>query len=174
MTESRPADARIARIWRGRTTRAKADEYAIYLRDEGVTPLLEKALGAQMFREDRETDQQGSEQRKGCHSGCARNRHRQMVADRDLSLVENQPADCAKEYGGHHSNGARCPGKKKHGHDRDRGALLVGAEISCHAPHGLRHDGDGDDLETMQDAKGKRAFQPRCRHGEREKDQSRW
>ena len=56
MTESRPADARIARIWRGRTTRAKADEYAIYLRDEGVTPLLEKALGAQMFREDRETE----------------------------------------------------------------------------------------------------------------------
>ena len=36
MTESKPAQARIARIWRGRTTRAKADEYAIYLRSEGV------------------------------------------------------------------------------------------------------------------------------------------
>ncbi len=56
MTESKPAQARIARIWRGRTTRAKADDYATYLRSEGVTPLLEKALGAQMFREDRETE----------------------------------------------------------------------------------------------------------------------
>lgn len=56
MTESKPAQARIARIWRGRTTRAKADEYAIYLRSEGVTPLLEKALGALMFREDREAE----------------------------------------------------------------------------------------------------------------------
>jgi hypothetical protein len=45
--------ATIARIWRGRTTRDKADDYAVYLREVGVTPLLEKALGAQMFREDR-------------------------------------------------------------------------------------------------------------------------
>ncbi|AOO79842.1 antibiotic biosynthesis monooxygenase family protein [Bosea vaviloviae] len=45
--------AAIARIWRGRTTAAKADEYAVYLREVGVTPLLETALGAQMFREDR-------------------------------------------------------------------------------------------------------------------------
>ena len=56
MTGSKPAQARIARIWRGRTTRTKADDYATYLRSEGVTPLLEKALGAQMFREDRETE----------------------------------------------------------------------------------------------------------------------
>jgi heme-degrading monooxygenase HmoA len=46
--------AAIARIWRGRTRSDKADEYAAYLREAGVTPLLEKALGAQMFREDRE------------------------------------------------------------------------------------------------------------------------
>lgn len=97
-----------------------------------------------------------------------------MRAGRDLSLAEDQPGDCAEENGAHHSDGTRCPREQKHSRDRDRGALLVGAEISCHAPHGLRHDGDGDDLETMQDAKGKRAFQPRCRHGEREKDQSRW
>lgn len=45
---------RIARIWRGRTTSAKADEYAAYLLEVGVKPLTEKALGAQMFREDRE------------------------------------------------------------------------------------------------------------------------
>lgn len=51
--ESKPAP-RIARIWRGRTSVARADEYAAYLREAGVTPLLEKSLGAQMFREDRD------------------------------------------------------------------------------------------------------------------------
>lgn len=46
--------AAIARIWRGRTRPERAEEYAAYLREVGVTPLLDKALGAQMFREDRE------------------------------------------------------------------------------------------------------------------------
>ncbi|WP_316976362.1 hypothetical protein [Shumkonia mesophila] len=46
----RPA---IARIWRGRTEAAKADAYAAYLYEEGVKPLAGKALGVQMFREDR-------------------------------------------------------------------------------------------------------------------------
>lgn len=45
--------ATIARIWRGRVRSERADEYALYLREVGVAPLLEKALGAQMFREDR-------------------------------------------------------------------------------------------------------------------------
>ena len=44
----------IARIWRGRTTAAKADEYACYLYEQGVLPLAEKALAVQQFREDRE------------------------------------------------------------------------------------------------------------------------
>lgn len=48
--------ARIARIWRGRTEPAKADAYAAYLYEVGVKPLLEKALGAQMFREDRASE----------------------------------------------------------------------------------------------------------------------
>jgi heme-degrading monooxygenase HmoA len=46
--------AAIARIWRGRARPERADEYAAYLREAGVAPLLDKALGAQMFREDRE------------------------------------------------------------------------------------------------------------------------
>src|SRR6266567_1546803 len=46
----------IARIWRGRTTRAKADAYAKYLYDEGVLVLQKAALGVQMFREDRADD----------------------------------------------------------------------------------------------------------------------
>jgi hypothetical protein len=50
---SRP---RIARIWRGRTTRDKADAYARYLYDNGIKPLEKKALGVQLFREDRESD----------------------------------------------------------------------------------------------------------------------
>ena len=44
----------IARIWRGRTTRARADEYAAYLYEVGIKPLEEKALGVQQLREDRE------------------------------------------------------------------------------------------------------------------------
>jgi hypothetical protein len=43
----------IARIWRGRTTAAKADEYAAYLYENGIKPLEKKALGVQLFREDR-------------------------------------------------------------------------------------------------------------------------
>jgi heme-degrading monooxygenase HmoA len=45
---------KIARIWRGRITAAKADEYARYLHEHGFKPLVKKALGAQMFRADRE------------------------------------------------------------------------------------------------------------------------
>jgi hypothetical protein len=43
----------IARLWRGRTTADKADEYSHYLYEHGIKPLAEKALGVQMFREDR-------------------------------------------------------------------------------------------------------------------------
>jgi hypothetical protein len=43
----------IARIWRGRTTAARADAYAQYLYEQGVRPLAQKALGVQMLREDR-------------------------------------------------------------------------------------------------------------------------
>lgn len=46
----------IARIWRGRTTRERADDYAAYLYEHGVKPLEEKALGVQQFREDRAED----------------------------------------------------------------------------------------------------------------------
>jgi hypothetical protein len=55
---ARRTDARatIARIWRGRTVREPADEYESYLREVGIRPLEEKALGVQMLREDRETE----------------------------------------------------------------------------------------------------------------------
>ena|SRR5436305_952513 len=49
-TASQPT---IARIWRGRTAPAKADEYARYLFEHGIEPLAKKALGVQMLREDR-------------------------------------------------------------------------------------------------------------------------
>ena len=52
--EQRTPQPGIARIWRGRTTSEKADEYAAYLRAEGFPPLVEHALWAQMFREDRD------------------------------------------------------------------------------------------------------------------------
>ncbi|TIP55669.1 MAG: hypothetical protein E5X56_27820 [Mesorhizobium sp.] len=46
----------IVRIWRGTTRRDLADAYEPYLRAEGIPPLLEKALGVQLFREDREEE----------------------------------------------------------------------------------------------------------------------
>lgn len=52
--DRRGAQATIARIWRGRTRPEKADDYAAYLYEVGVMPLVEKALGAQMLREDRD------------------------------------------------------------------------------------------------------------------------
>lgn len=46
----------IARIWRGRTSRARADEYETYLYENGIKVLAESALAVSQFREDRETD----------------------------------------------------------------------------------------------------------------------
>jgi hypothetical protein len=46
----------IVRIWRGRTLRARANEYETYNYDAGIKPLIEKALGVQTFREDRENE----------------------------------------------------------------------------------------------------------------------
>ncbi len=48
---TRPA---IVRIWRGRTSRERADEYERYNYEAGIVPLIDKALGVQTFREDRE------------------------------------------------------------------------------------------------------------------------
>jgi heme-degrading monooxygenase HmoA len=53
MQELRPT---IARIWRGRTRREVADEYEAYNHETGIKPLMEKALGVQNLREDRETE----------------------------------------------------------------------------------------------------------------------
>lgn len=47
----------VARIWRGRTARARADEYTTYMYEHGIKKL--EALGArgvQLLREDREQD----------------------------------------------------------------------------------------------------------------------
>ena len=46
----------IARIWRGRTARNRADAYERYLYELGIRPLEEKALGVQLLREDRATE----------------------------------------------------------------------------------------------------------------------
>jgi hypothetical protein len=43
----------IACIWRGRTTRAKADAYARYLYEYGIKVLAQRALAVQQLREDR-------------------------------------------------------------------------------------------------------------------------
>lgn len=46
----------IARVWRGRVKRERADEYEKYNYESGIKPLIEKAMGVQAFREDRETE----------------------------------------------------------------------------------------------------------------------
>jgi hypothetical protein len=46
----------IVRIWRGRTTRERADEYEVYNYEAGIKPLIGKALGVQTLRQDREYD----------------------------------------------------------------------------------------------------------------------
>lgn len=51
-----PIKPTIARIWRGRTRRDRADEYEAYNRGEGVPPLEKTALGVQLLREDREAE----------------------------------------------------------------------------------------------------------------------
>jgi len=56
MTNQASTRPKIARIWRGRTPAARADEYARYLYEHGIRPLEEKALGVQLLREDRATE----------------------------------------------------------------------------------------------------------------------
>src|SRR3954462_11037831 len=46
----------IARIWRGCVKPDRADEYEAYNYEAGIKPLIEKALGVQTFREDRENE----------------------------------------------------------------------------------------------------------------------
>jgi hypothetical protein len=56
MTKSGRPEPRIARIWRGRTTRERADEYEAYNYEVGIKPLVEKAIAVQTLREDRPTE----------------------------------------------------------------------------------------------------------------------
>ena len=56
VAEKRNGRPTIARIWRGRTTRAKADEYASYLYENGIKVLAQRALAVQQMREDRDAD----------------------------------------------------------------------------------------------------------------------
>ena len=54
ITKSGATTPRFARIWRGRTTRDRADEYERYWLEAGTDPLIAKgALSVQMLREDR-------------------------------------------------------------------------------------------------------------------------
>jgi heme-degrading monooxygenase HmoA len=56
MSSSTAKTPAIARIWRGRTRRELADDYEAYNYEVGIKPLIEKALGVQTFREDRESE----------------------------------------------------------------------------------------------------------------------
>jgi heme-degrading monooxygenase HmoA len=56
MNSSENKQATVARVWRGRTTRERADEYEAYNYETGIKPLIAKALGVQTFRKDREQE----------------------------------------------------------------------------------------------------------------------
>ena len=56
MSTSTPRQPAIARIWRGRTRRDRADAYEAYNYEAGIKPLIGVALGVQTFREDRESE----------------------------------------------------------------------------------------------------------------------
>src|SRR5215213_8205656 len=56
MGSNNPKTPTIARIWRGRTRPERADEYEAYNYEVGIKPLIEKALGVQTFRDDRENE----------------------------------------------------------------------------------------------------------------------
>jgi heme-degrading monooxygenase HmoA len=56
MSDTVPNQPAIARIWRGRTRRDRADAYEAYNHEAGIKPLIEKALAVQTFREDRELE----------------------------------------------------------------------------------------------------------------------
>jgi heme-degrading monooxygenase HmoA len=53
MSKTSATRPRIARIWRGRTRRDRADEYEAYNYEAGIKPLIAKAMGVQTLREDR-------------------------------------------------------------------------------------------------------------------------
>lgn len=56
MSTSAPKRPTVARIWRGRVRRERADEYEAYNYEAGIRPLVEKALGVQTLREDRDDE----------------------------------------------------------------------------------------------------------------------
>jgi heme-degrading monooxygenase HmoA len=56
MTINSRKKLRIARIWRGRVKREKAAEFQKYNYEFGIKPLIEKAMGVQALREDRESE----------------------------------------------------------------------------------------------------------------------
>ena len=56
MNRSTVEQPAIVRIWRGRTRRDRADEYEMYNYEAGIKPLLNKVLGVQTLRDDREIE----------------------------------------------------------------------------------------------------------------------
>ena len=56
MTHPKDIGASIARIWRGRVARHRADEYQTYLMATGIEPLQKTALAVEALREDRDTE----------------------------------------------------------------------------------------------------------------------
>ena len=99
MADTANTAAKFARVWRGRTTRDKADDYQRYWLANGIAPLEVKgALGVQMLREDRDTETEivtisywpSLESMTGGRGGDPRRTHH---LDRDLEFLIEAPQE---------------------------------------------------------------------------------
>lgn len=57
---------------------------------------------------------------------------------------------------------------------RDAGPLTIRRKAFCHAPDRLRHDGNGDDFQPMQEAGADRPFDGGGDHGEEKQENGGW
>ena len=100
---------------------------------------------------ERQRDQQHEEDRQ--HEGARRATHRErqggMLSLR-RSFQQHHPDQPSQRNG---ADLAPCARHRQHqdcSRHGDAGALAIGRERAHHAEHGLRHDGDGGDLEPVQ------------------------
>ena len=133
---------------------------------EGQRPLAAGHQGQRKQREER-----GEEDEP--HPARDRRRLRAVAGFYGAVLAaQDEPERAARGDGRNLARSGRREGHQDQGEDRDRRTRLVGRKVLHHAEHGLRDDGDGDELQAMQQAIARRAFEraraeTHERHGDR-------
>lgn len=93
---------------------------------------------------------------------------------RGTGATEDKPGECAEAK---RQNLPECTRDEHHADDagkRNAGTLTIRREAFRHAPHGLRHHGDSDDLQTVQQTGADRPFDRGGDHGEKNEENGRW